>query len=155
MLTLNQPIYRKLGISWGARNSRQQRAWPQFADDAAIIGADNASAQGLLNVFQAWCAWSAMTIRLDKCVSYGMQKRSGSYIQTVPNLGLPEGQIPATPIGGEIIYLGHRISFDGKHDSAKLALEEKLYELLKITSNMKIRVQTKLIILSLYIHSQI
>ena len=53
MLTLDQPIYRKLGFSWGARNSRQQRAWLQFADDAAIIEADNASAQGLLNVFQA------------------------------------------------------------------------------------------------------
>ena len=96
-----------------------------------------------------------MTIRLDKCVCYGMQKRSGSYMQTVPNLGLPEGQIPATPIGGEFIYLGRRFSFDGKHDSAKSALEEKLNELLKITSNMKIRVQTKLKILSLYIHSQI
>ena len=54
MLTLDQPIYnRKLGFSWGAKHSRQQRSWLQFADDAALVAADNASAQGLLNVFQA------------------------------------------------------------------------------------------------------
>src|SRR5271165_2952493 len=55
MLTLDQPMYRKLGFSWGAKHSRQQRSWLQFADDAAIVAADNASAQGLLSVFQAWC----------------------------------------------------------------------------------------------------
>ena len=71
------------------------------------------------------------------------------------NLGLSEGQIPPASLGGEFIYLGRRFSFDLKHDSAKQALEEKLNELMKITSNLKIRVQTKLKILSLYIHSQI
>ena len=76
-----------------------------------------------------------------------MQKRSGSYMQKVPNLGLTEGQIPETPIGGEFIYRGRRFSFDGKHE--KSALEEKLNELLKITSNLKIRVLTKRKILSL------
>jgi hypothetical protein len=68
MLTLDQPVYRKLGFSWGSKQNRQQRAWLQFADDAAITPADNASAQALLNVFQAWCAWAAMTVRLDKSV---------------------------------------------------------------------------------------
>ena len=45
MLTLDQPMYRKLGFSWGAKHSRQQRFWLQFADDTAIVAADNASAQ--------------------------------------------------------------------------------------------------------------
>ena len=52
MLILDQPMYRKLGFSWGAKHGCQQRSWLQFADDAAIVAADNASAQGLLNVFQ-------------------------------------------------------------------------------------------------------
>ena len=60
MLTLDQPIYHKLGFSWGAKHSRQQRSWLQFADDAAIMAADNAGAQGLLNVFHDWCAWSGI-----------------------------------------------------------------------------------------------
>ena len=72
-LTLDQLVYRKLGFSWGSKQNRQQRAWLQFADDAAITAADNASAQALLNVFQAWCTWAAMTVRLDKCVSFGMR----------------------------------------------------------------------------------
>ena len=41
MLTLNQPIYRKLGFSWRSRANRQERAWLQFADDAAIVASDN------------------------------------------------------------------------------------------------------------------
>ena len=32
MLTLDQPMYRKLGYSWGPVGSRRQRAWLQFAD---------------------------------------------------------------------------------------------------------------------------
>ena len=84
-----------------------------------------------------------------------MQKRSASYIKIMPNLGVPEGQIPPVPLDGEFIYLSWRFSFDFKHDSAKQALEEKLNELLKITNELKIKVQTKLKILSLYIHAQI
>ena len=144
MLTLDQPMYRKLGFSWGAKHSRQQRSWLQFADDAAIVAADNASAQGLLNVFQAWCAWSGMCIRLDKCVAFGMQKRNGTYVQTMPNLSVTEGQIPAVPLNAEFTYLGRRFSYDLKNESAKAALEEKLLNLLEITNKLKIRTQTKL-----------
>ena len=49
MLTLNQPIYRKLGFSWGTRLNRQERAWLQFTDDAAIVASDDACTQGLFN----------------------------------------------------------------------------------------------------------
>ena len=53
MLTLNEPVYRKLGYSWGPENSNRQRAWLQYADDAAITASDNKNAQRLLNVFEA------------------------------------------------------------------------------------------------------
>jgi hypothetical protein len=64
-------------------------------------------------------------------------------MQIMPNLCLPEGQIPAACLRGEFIYLGRCFSFDLKHDSAKQALEAKLNEFIKINSNLKIRVQTK------------
>ena len=67
MLTLDQPMYRKLGYSWGPVGSRRQRAWLQFADDVAIVASDTQGAQLLLNVFQAWCRWAALDIRYDKC----------------------------------------------------------------------------------------
>ena len=114
MLTLYQPVYRKLGFSWGSKQNRQQRAWLQFADDAAITAADNASAQALLNVFPAWCTWTAMTVRLDKCISFGMQKREGHYIQTMPNIAVNGGQIPPLPLGEQFTYLGRSYGFDLK-----------------------------------------
>ena len=98
MQTLNQPIYRKLGFSWGTRLNRQERAWLQFADDAAIVASDNTCAQGLLNLFEAWCSWARMSIRLDKCTAFGMQKRNGVYVQTLPNLSVAKGQIPQVPM---------------------------------------------------------
>ena len=76
MMMLDQPIYRKLGFTYGAKNSRLQRAWMQFADDAAVVASDSVSAQGLLNAFEAWCAWAGMQIRLDKCIAFGMQKKA-------------------------------------------------------------------------------
>ena len=75
MQMLGQPTYRKLGFSYDSKNRHQQRAWLQFVDDAVIVASDNANAQGLLNAFKSWCAWSGMQLRLDKCVAFGMQKR--------------------------------------------------------------------------------
>ena len=95
-----------------------------------------------------------MCIRLDKCVAFGMQKRNGTYVQTMPNLSVTEGQIPAVPLNAEFTYLGRRFSYDLKNESAKAALEEKLLNLLEITNKLKIRTQTKLRILSQYIHCQ-
>src|SRR5271163_2579754 len=100
-----------MGFSWGAKQNRQQRSWLQFADDACITAAGTASAQGLLNVFQAWCVWSGMSIRLDKCVAIGMQKRKNTFTQIMPNLSVTEGQIAAIPLNGEFTYLGRRFSF--------------------------------------------
>ena len=75
MLTLDQPVYRKLGFSWRPKQNRQQRAWLQFADDAAITAADNASAQALLNVLlnsyrpdiAVVCADSIYVLELTVC----------------------------------------------------------------------------------------
>ena len=95
-----------------------------------------------------------MILRLDKCTAFGMQKRNGVYTQTMPTLSVTEGQIPAVPMNGEFTYLGRRFSFESKPDSIKSALEQKLKDLLHITSGLKIKVQTKIKILSLYIHAQ-
>ena len=78
-----------------------------------------------------------MCIRLDKCVAFGMQKRNGIFVQTMPNLSVTEGQIPAVPLNAEFTYLGRRFSFDLKNESAKAALEEKLLNLLEITNKIE------------------
>ena len=55
---------------------------------------------------------------------------------------------------GEFTYLGRCFSFESKPDSIKAALEQKLKDLLNIASSLKIKAQTMIKILSLYIHAQ-
>ena len=155
MRTLDQPIYRQLGYSWGPTGGRKQRAWMQFADDCAIIALDSRNAQGLLNVFVAWCSWSSLVIRVDKCITFGMQKRGNKYLQILPVLSIESGQIPQVGINGEFTYLGRRFSYDMSNTSAKIDLVEKLSKLLNITDKLKLRVQNKLKILFFYIHAQV
>ena len=69
---------------------------------------------------------------MDKWVAFGMQKRNEAFVQTMPNLSVTEGQIPAVPLNAEFAYLGRCFSFDLKNESAKAALEEKLLILLEI-----------------------
>jgi len=155
MLTLNEPVYRKLGYSWGPENSNRQRAWLQYADHAAITASDNKNAQRLLNVFEAWCTWSTMIIRRDKCSTFGMQKKNNKYCQILPNLSLDNQQVPHIAINGEYKYLGRIFNFSMDNATAKTALEQKLTRMLIVTSGLKISAQTKLKILSTYIHSQL
>jgi len=95
-----------------------------------------------------------MTIRLDKCIAFGMMNEKNAYLQIKPLLTLNAGNIFTVPIDGQFTYLGRRFSFDLNHESVKQSLKNKLELLLKVTDSLKIKTQTKLRILSLYIHSQ-
>ena len=148
MKTLDQPMYRKLGYSWGEANNRKQRSALQFADDAAIVAADNRCAQGLLNVYQAFCSGAFFSFRLDKCVAFSAMKRSGVYMQIAPVLNISAGLIPPVGPNGEFIYLGRRFSCDMNNSTAKQALVTKLHVLLNIINGLKVRAQSKLRILS-------
>jgi len=155
MQFLLQPGYRQFGFSYGPRGHRLQRSWLQFADDSVITAPDESSAQGLLNAFQAWTAWAGMTIRLDKCCTFGMKMQGTHYIQSSPALYLREGSIPVIPPGGEFRYLGRRYSIDFQHETIKADLQNKLIRLLSITDKLNIKPQTKIKVLTLYIHSQL
>ena len=49
--------------------------WFQCADDTAIATGQEYETQALLNAFTAWCIWSSMIIRVDKCHTFGMTKK--------------------------------------------------------------------------------
>ena len=123
MRILAQPSYKKLGYTWSTTTAGQQLSWLQFADDAAIVASDNKAAQALLNLFQAWCSWSGMTIRLDKCSTFGMKKIQAKYMQTMPQLSIGGGQIPQTQLGGDFKYLGRLYNFEMADNTAKDHLE--------------------------------
>ena len=95
-----------------------------------------------------------MSIRLDKCSTFGMQKKNNIYTQILPNLCVADGLIPAVALNGEFLYLGRWFGCDVTNGSVKTALENKLAGLLRVTNSLKTKAQTKLKILSKYIHSQ-
>ena len=96
-----------------------------------------------------------MTIRLDKCCSFGMMKVKGHYEQIQPAIFVNGVKISQMTLGGSLTYLGKIFTFDMNNIEAKQKLMKKLQSLLKITSDLKIRVQLKLKIFQLFIHSQI
>jgi hypothetical protein len=151
---LDTPSYRKMGYNWGNKVS-QQTNWLQYADDAALVSKDLKGAQGLTNLFETWCSWSKMEIRLDKCNSFGMVKKEKNYNQILPKISISKGGITPTPIGGSFKYLGRIFDFDMKGEIEKHELVAKLSNLLKITTDLNIRPQMKLKIFDSYIVSQI
>ena len=48
--------------------------WFQFANDAVITTGDEYETQILLNAFTMWCNWAKMSLRVDKCKSFGIVK---------------------------------------------------------------------------------
>ena len=58
--------------------------WFQLADDAAVISGQEQGNQILLNRLYIWCKWTDMLIRVDKCVTFGINKYSTKSIQFQP-----------------------------------------------------------------------
>ena len=97
--------------------------WLQFADDAAIVSNDSSDAQSLLNTL---CNWANMTIRLDKCCSFGMMKVKGHYEQVQPAIFVNGVKIPQITLGGSFTYLGKIFTFDINNSEAKQNLIKKI-----------------------------
>ena len=81
-----------------------------------------------------------------------MQKRDNKYTQILPVLRLGDNQISKVEFGEEFTYLGRRYNYEMNNDSAKNELVKRVFGLLRTTGQLKIRVQSKLKILSQYIH---
>jgi hypothetical protein len=151
---MDSPNYKKLGFIWGNKGT-QTANWLQYADDAALISKDQKGAQGLANLFESWCSWAKMDIRLDKCSSFAMMKKDSTYCQILPKLSINSGNIPPTPLGESFKYLGRSFDFDMKGELEKAEITEKLDKLMKSTSELNVRPQTKLKIFNRFISSQI
>src|SRR5437867_9044808 len=154
MRLLESPAYKQLGYFWG--NSQQQQcSWLQYADDALIVANSLSAAQSLVRLFEAWCDWSKMDIRLDKCLSFGAVMRDNKFQQILSNIHLRDkGTIPAVPLGDHFKYLGKIFDFQAMNSASKREFETKLEKFLVKISSLKIRCQTKLKIFSMYVPSQ-
>ncbi|MDW0252356.1 MAG: reverse transcriptase domain-containing protein [Nitrososphaeraceae archaeon] len=156
MKTLSQSHFKELGYLYKSQDgSPNYRSWFQFADDAAIVSSNVKDSQSLLDLFIAWCDWSDMHIRIDKCCVFGMAKVKNVFSQILPVLFVSGQKIPVISLGDYFKYLGKIFDFEAKNSKAKEMLVDKLNSLLKITSAINCKVQIKLKILKSYIHSQI
>ena len=153
MKLISQPKYEQLGYLWDP-NARV-RSWLQFADDTALISKNVKAAQSLIDLNVAWCKWSGMEIRTDKCITFGMRKQDGVYKQFQPNLTINDETIPQVENNGHFTYLGKQFDFDMKNESVKSNLHSKLSDLLKKTTDLNVCPQLKLKILKFYIPSQL
>ena len=135
MKLISQPKYEQLGYLWGP-NARV-RSWLQFADDTTLISKNVKAAQSLIDLNVAWCKWSGMEIRTDKCITFGMRKQDSVYVQFQPNLTIDNEAIPQVESNRHFTYLGKQFDFDMKNESVKSNLHSKLSGLLKKNSRPK------------------
>src|SRR6267154_3954259 len=100
MRLLKSPGYKQIGYFWGMRQ-HNQCSWLQYADDALIVANSLQHAQCLVRLFESWCDWAKMDIRLDKCLSFGAVMLNRKFQQMLPTITLQgKGTIPAVPLGG-------------------------------------------------------
>ena len=65
-------------------------------------------------------------------------------VQAMPCISVAEGQISAVRLNQDLIHCGHRLNFDINNEAAEVALEHKLYSLLILTNQLKIRTETQI-----------
>ena len=106
-----------------------------MADDAAIATGQEYETQVLLNAFTAWCTWSSMIIRVDKCHTFGMAKKETLSVKTYPKLFVNNEQIPTLKNNESFHYLGRYFNFE-------IDNEEHKKELFDITNKILNKVDT-------------
>ena len=154
MRLLESPGYKQMGFFWG-QHQHQQCGWLQYADDALIMANSLSTAQSLVRLFETWCEWAKMDIRLDKCLTFGAAMIDRKFQQILPKINLRDkGMIPAVPLGGHFKYLGKIFDFQALNSVPKKDFETRLNKILVKISSLGVRSQTKLKIFSAYVPSQ-
>ena len=100
---ISDPKFTQSGFSTSSLNPLH---WFQFADGAAVITRQEHDNQLLLSHFSRWCNWADMTIRDDKCSSFGIKKSSTSFVQFLPKLIINHNLVPTVNIGSSFKYFG-------------------------------------------------
>ena len=92
--------------------------WFQFADDAAVITAQESENHNLLCSFSIWCQWSNMFIRVEKCSTFGI--KIPHKVCPVPSkLLINSALIPTLKIDDSLKYLGFRFNLNMSDDVHK------------------------------------
>ena len=129
--------------------------WFQFADDAAVITGQERENQLLLNCFTIWCQWAGMTIRVDKCVTFGMRKGSTKSTQFQPKLIINSELVPPIMNDDSFRYLGRYFDFEMSNGKHKSELVEILGSLMSDIDKLPMHPKNKLHLYQRYVLSKI
>ena len=105
----------------------QVRSWLKFADNTALISKNVKAAQSSIDLNVAWCKWSSMEIRTDKCITFGIRKQDGVYEQFQPNLTIENETITQVESNGHFTYLDKQFNFDMKNESVHSSFNVRSY----------------------------
>ncbi|CAB4005262.1 Hypothetical predicted protein [Paramuricea clavata] len=129
--------------------------WFQFADDAAVISSQENENQILLNRFTVWCQWANMIIRVDKCSSFGIKKRSSKSIQYQPKLFVNNQLIPRIELGESFRYLGRCFDFNMSDERHKSELCDLFNDIISKIDKLPLHPRNKILLYSRYLLSKI
>ena len=129
--------------------------WFQFADDAAVITSGEKDNQLLLNCFTRWCQWAKMTIRVDKCTTFGIKKFSTRSLQFQPSLLINHAPVPTVKQGESFRYLGRYFEFVMSNQVHKDKLSTLFTELLKEIDSLPLHPKSKLLLYSRFVLSKV
>ena len=144
--------YRQFGFSFQFLNPIH---WFQFADDAAVITGQEYENQNLLNRFSIWCQWSNMTIRVEKCSTFGIKKAVSKSEQYLPKLLISNNQIPTVKIGKSFEYLGRYFDFDMSNQDHKSKLISLADDLMSDIDLKPLHPKNKLLLYRRYVLSKL
>ena len=110
--------------------------WYQFADDAPVISGHESENQNLLNLFNRWCSWADMIIRVDKCHSFGIKKSGTSSKQFQPKLFVNNEFIPPVKQEEYFRYLGRHFDYKMTNNQHKEDLLSHTKDMMKRTDDL-------------------
>ena len=148
---ISDPTFAQFGFSTASLTPLH---WFQFADDAAVITSLEQENQLLLNHFSRWCNWADMTIRVDKCSSFGIKKTSTSSVHFLPKL-INHDLVPTVSIGSSFTYLGRYFSFSMDNAEHISILLETINNLLCTIDKIPCHPKNKLLLYHRYVLSKI
>ena len=149
---ISDPKFTQFGFSTSSLNPLH---WFQFADNAAVITSLEHENQLFLNHFSRWCTLADMTIRVDKCSSFGIKKSSTSSVQVFPKLIINHDLVPTVNIGSSFKYLGRYFFFSMDNVEHRSILLETINDLLCTIDKIPCHPKNTLLLYHRYVLSKI
>ena len=126
----------------------QPRNWLQFADDTVIATSCIQDNQYLLNLFTKWSVWANFVVRVDKCKSFGITKKS---VQFEPNLVICREKIPEVESNKSF----EQSNFEMRINEVQEELEKRVISYLTVIDKLPLHPKSKIQILTIYVFSKI